>query len=230
MERAYTYTCSDTFDEFTATREHLEKVIRQLQSSEASHWRHDETERNLQDEGQELCRLLFQATLDVRTNNEVRLGAVTGHDSVVRRYFRPGCERKIASVFGEVSYRRNGYSHAQGGSLFPLDESLNMPKRKYTYGLRECVAASVCQNAFDAALENLSTLIAGKIPKRQAEELVVEASTDFDTFYAQRAITAVQSQSTVLAMSQDGKGIVMAICAKPRGRRQTRSTIPCLPA
>ncbi len=103
----------------------------------------------------------------------------------------------------------NGYSHARGESLFPLDESLNMPQRKYTYGLRECVSLAVCQSAFEPSLESLSTMIAGRIPKRQAEELVAQVSVDFDSFYAQRAITPVQSQDTVLAMSQDGKGIVM---------------------
>ncbi len=209
MEKAYTKSVASTFDEFTAAREHLEQVIGQLQSPEALKRRHDETEETIRQEGQELCRLLFQAALDVRANDEVRRESVTGEDKVVRTHVRKDCPRKIACVFGEVSYRRNGYSHPMGESLFPLDESLNMPRRKYTYGLRECVSLAVCQEAFDASLEGLSTLIAGKIPKRQAEELVVEASTDFDAFYAQRAITPVQSQSTVLVMSQDGKGITL---------------------
>ena len=209
MEKAYTKSVASTFDEFTAVREYLEQVIGQLQTPEALKRRHDETERTIQQEGQELCRLLFQAALDVRANEEVRRECVTAEDNVVRTHFRKDCRRKIASVFGEVTYRRNGYSHPMGGSVFPLDEALNMPKRKYTYGLRECVSLAVCQNAFESSLEGLSTLIAGKIPKRQAEELVVEASTDFDAFYAQRAITPVQSQSTVLVMSQDGKGITL---------------------
>jgi hypothetical protein len=209
VEEAYTKSVSNTLDEFTAAREYLEQVIGQLQSPEALKRRHDETEETIRQEGQELCRLLFQAALDVRANDEVRRECVTGEDNVVRTHFRKDCRRKIASVFGEVSYRRNGYSHPMGESLFPLDESLNMPKRKYTYGLRECVSLAVCQNAFDSSLEGLSTLIAGKIRKRQAEELVVEASTDFDAFYARRAITPVLSPSTVLVMSQDGKGITL---------------------
>ncbi len=208
MEKAYTKTAPSTFDEFTATREYLEEVIRQLQSPEAANWRHDETEETIRQQGQELCRLLFQGALDVRTNKEERRQSVTGADNVVRTRFREDCQRKIGCVFGEVSYRRNGYSHPLGESLFPLDESLNMPKRKYTYGLRQCVSLAVCQGAFESSLEGLSGLIAGKIPKRQAEELVAEASTDFEAFYAQRAITPVQSPSTVLVMSQDGKGIV----------------------
>ena len=179
VEKGYTKSVASTFDEFTAAREHLEQVIGQLQSPEALKRRHDETEETIRQEGQELCRLLYQAALDVRANNEVRRESVPGADNVVRTHFREDCRRKIASIFGEVIYRRNGYSHPMGESLFPLDEALNMPKRKYTYGLRECVSLAVCQGSFDASLEGLSALIAGRIPKRQAEELVVEASRIF---------------------------------------------------
>jgi hypothetical protein len=173
VEKAYTKSVPSAFEKFTAARECLEPVIRELQSPEAASRRHDETEKTIQHEGQELCR------------------------------------RKIACVFGELSYRRNGYSHPLGESVFPLDEALNMPKRKYGYGPRESVSLAVCQNTLQSSLEGLSTLIAGKVPKRQAEELVVEASTDCDAFYAQRAIMPVLSRSTVLVMSQDGKGIVL---------------------
>ncbi|MDZ7753331.1 MAG: ISKra4 family transposase [Gammaproteobacteria bacterium] len=209
MQKAYTKVEPTTFDEFTATRDQLERVISRLRSPEASNQRHDELESMIHQEGQELCRLLYQAGLDVRSNEEVKREAVTGHDNVVRTYYREGCERQIESMFGEVIYRRKGYSHPQGKCLFPLDEALNMPKRKYTYGLRACISLAVCQNAFDASLEGLSTLIEGKIPKRQAQELVSEVSTDFEAFYAQRAITPVQVPGTVLVMSQDGKGIAL---------------------
>jgi hypothetical protein len=40
-------------------------------------------------------------------------------------------------------------------------------------------------------------------------QYVVEASTDFAVFYAQRAITPVLSPSTVLVISQDGEGITL---------------------
>ena len=103
MEKAYTKTVPSTFDEFTASRDYLEQVIRQLQSPEALKRRHDETEKTIQQEGQELCRLLYQAALDVQANSEVRRESVTGEDNVVRTHFRQACPRKIASVFGEVT-------------------------------------------------------------------------------------------------------------------------------
>ncbi len=80
MEEAYTKSAPSTFDEFTASRAYLEQVIRQLQSPEALKRRHDETEKTIEHEGQELCRLLYQAALDVRANNEERRASVTGED------------------------------------------------------------------------------------------------------------------------------------------------------
>ncbi|MDZ7751066.1 MAG: hypothetical protein U5S82_05245 [Gammaproteobacteria bacterium] len=113
MQKAYTKVEPTTFDEFTATRDRLERVIGRLRSPEVSNQLHDELESMIHQEGQELCRLLYQARLDVRSNEEVKREAVTGHDNVGRTYYREGCERQIESMFGEVIYRRKGYSHPQ---------------------------------------------------------------------------------------------------------------------
>ena len=209
VEKTYTKTSPETMDEFTLVRAHFDEMLLQLQSKETAQYRHDETEAMIHKEGQELCRLMFQASLDRNANNEERHQSVTGEDKVIRPHFRKDCNRTITSMFGEVRYRRMGYSHPKSGSRFPLDQQLNMPKRKYTYGLREQVSLAVCQVAFDASLHNLSNVIAGTIPKRQAEELVAEASIDFDTYYAQRSLTAIQPAETLLVLRQDGKGIVM---------------------
>ncbi len=63
MEKGYTKSVPSTLDEFAAAREYLEQVIGQLQSPDALKRRHDETEKTIQHEGQELCRLLYQAAL-----------------------------------------------------------------------------------------------------------------------------------------------------------------------
>lgn len=207
MEKSYTSNESKTLDEFEAAREQLAMVIAQLQTPQASQWRHEQAEEFIHNQGQELCRLLFQGALDVRSHNELRREKVTGEDNVVRAQFRKDCRRKLTSMFGEVSYHRQGYRSGDADSRFPLDAELNIPKKKYTYGLQECVSLAVSKNAFDSALEGLSELLGGTIPKRQAEELVRYASCDFEAFYAQRAITPVCTPATVLVMSQDGKGI-----------------------
>ncbi len=60
----------------------------------------------IQQEGQELCPLPFQAALDLRAHGEPGRETVSGHDNIERGRFRKGCKRATASVFGEVGYRK----------------------------------------------------------------------------------------------------------------------------
>ncbi len=209
VKLAYTKTEVETLDEFSASRDFFNQVIEKLRKPDSLKLRHDETENLIHKDGQELCRLLFQASLDVQTHNETKRHSVKGSDEVLRTYFRRSCKRQMESMFGAVSYLRNGYSHPMGNSIYPLDEALNMPKKKYTHGLGEAISLAVCQNAFDGALEGVSQLIAGHMPKRQAEQLVSESSMDFEAFYVRRGITPVMTPDNILVMSQDGKGIIM---------------------
>ena len=55
MEKAYTKNVPNTFDEFTAAREYLERIIGQLQSAEALKRRHDETEKT--SAAERLCQI-----------------------------------------------------------------------------------------------------------------------------------------------------------------------------
>ena len=48
-----------------------------------------------------------------------------------------------------------------------------------------------------------------KVPKRQVEELARRAAQDFDAFYLQRAVSAEETTPSILAISADGKGVVM---------------------
>ncbi len=107
MKLAYTKTDIETFDEFSASREFFEQVVEKLRSPDSLKLRHDETENLIHRDGQELCRLLFQALLDVQKNRETKRRSVKGSDEVQRTYFRGSCERKIESMFGEVSYLRS---------------------------------------------------------------------------------------------------------------------------
>lgn len=220
MEKAYTSNETKTLDEFMVAREQLEAIIAQLQMSDTVQWRHEQTEQYIHKQGQELCRLLLQGALDCRSRNEQRRGSVTGEDNVVRAQFRNACGRKLISMFGEVVFHRHGYRSGDANSRFPLDAELNLPKTKYTYGLQESVSLAVSKTAFDSALEGLSGVLGGAIPKRQAEELVAQASCDFEAFYAQRAITAVCDADTVLVMTQDGKGINMRHADLREGTRK----------
>jgi hypothetical protein len=96
-------------------------------------------------------------------------------------------------------------------SLFPLDAQLNLPPDKYSHGLREVLVSEVVGGSFDEAVEHLARAGGGQMAKRQAEEVAVHLSRDFDAFYEQ-PVAASRSgcdEGKLLVISADGKGIVM---------------------
>ncbi len=196
-------------DGFQAAFAHYIHLVDELRSEALRPARHDEVEALLWQDGMELLRLLFQGHFDQRARLEPVLAAVIGHDGVERSHCRRDCERSLMSLFGEVRVRRLGYGEAGHPSLFPLDGELNLPADKYSQGLRERVAEAVARHAFEEAVSDVVKTTAGKVPKRQVEELAVEVSQDFDAFYATRQGQPPEDDKDLLVLSQDGKGIVM---------------------
>jgi len=93
-------------------------------------------------------------------------------------------------------------------SVFPLDESLNLPREKYSHGLRERVAKAVVKDSFDETVSTVRQDTGGHVPKRQAESLSTAVVADFDAYYRARAVPGAE-ETDLLVMSADGKGIVV---------------------
>ena len=94
---------------------------------------------------------------------------------------------------------------------FPLDEELNMPADLFSHPLRERVANEARRGAWDQAVEQVDERTGGHVAKRQAEELAVRATQDFDAFYEERPQPAndTLSKDALLVLSSDCKGIRM---------------------
>jgi hypothetical protein len=111
-----------------------------------------------------------------------------------------------------VEVRRLGYGDRGTASLHPLDADLNLPKERYSLGVRRQAAQEAAKNSFDETALALSTTTAAEVPKRQLEEIVAHAATDFDAFYSDRqahAISNAAEAGPILVLSMDGKGVVM---------------------
>jgi hypothetical protein len=65
------------------------------------------------------------------------------------------------------------------------------------------------QGPFDEAIETLHEATGIKIPKRTAEEILIDASEDFDIFYAHRQGDPGDKKGPILVGSVDCKGIPM---------------------
>ncbi len=113
-------------------------------------------------------------------------------------------------MFGTVWVNRIGYEAKGESMLYPLDGGLNLPRERYSLGVRKRVVTEAVKNSFDETVEGLEKTTGAHVPKRQAEELVTRAAIDFDAFYDQdRVVPEPQESGDLLVLSVDGKGVVM---------------------
>jgi hypothetical protein len=196
----------------------FERLLGRLIGEEAQRATHGESEAMVQAEGSELLRRLIQGHLDQRGQEEPMRECVVGADGVARTHRREGCTRPLETRFGEVIVTRRGYGGRGLDSVFPLDAELNLPPDKYSQGLREVLVEEVVGGSFDEAVDHLVRAGGGQIAKRQAQEVSVHRSQDFDAFSAQPFAPpqTAGNQGKLLVISADGKGILM----HPNGLRE----------
>ena len=199
----------DLPEEYYSAHEQFLLLAGQLEGETIRKMQHGEIEAFVSKEGNEVLRLLLQAHLDRRCNQEVRKESVCASDGTLLTHCRCGCERDLMTIFGKVTVRRKGYSAKGVPSLFPMDGELNLPEDKYSHSLRFRAAEEVASHSFDEAVSNIGKNTGGKVPKRQIEEVSVRAARDFDEFYSARKTEGPEPTSDILVMSVDQKGIVM---------------------
>lgn len=196
-------------EEFQSVREQFAELMNYIQSPEALQKEHGEIEDKLWEGGMELLRLMLQGHVDYRSTKEIKQEGIQGSDRVARTHCRKGRSRQLMSLFGEVQVQRMVYSARGKSSLFPLDADLNLGTDKYSHGLKRRIAEEMAKGSFDEAVLAVEKATGGKIPKRQAEEMSVRISQDFEEFYARRMEAGIESTEDLLIISLDGKGIVM---------------------
>jgi hypothetical protein len=195
---------------FAASERVFSDLTTRLSTGETLEMTHGDLERLLDKDGRELIRQLLQDHLDYRGPGEVR-GDVVGAREVRRPHARLR-ERKLETIFGTVTVTRTGYSGHDAETLFPRDAELNLPPELYSHGVQRRTADEVIKTSFDQAVAALASTTGAAVPKRQLEELTRRAAEDFDTFYEGRSADSVREAAKtgeILALSTDGKGIVM---------------------
>ena len=199
---------------FANADEQYEAIKSRLVTPEVRRMTHSELENLLEVEGRELLRRLFQSHLDLRSLQERDLGIegpVIGADGVVRTDLREG-GRDLMTVFGGVRAERLAHHTPGTSSLMPLDAALNLPKESFSFGVSRHCAEEATKGSFDEAVQSVCTYTGAQIAKRQLEELVLRAATDFEVFYeAREVLTAsrVAELGEILVLTTDAKGVVM---------------------
>jgi hypothetical protein len=199
--------CVASVDPFSEAREELEALIHELTEAGASH---HVTLGKLVTEG--MARVgsrVFQGHLDALFDLETR---------EVEHWERPdGSEvrdrtRSLETKVGRLRVRRHGLKRAgEKQARFPMDEQLSLPPEIYSLSLREEVSDAAVEASFDRSVARVDHATAGHVPKRQAEQEVVRAATDFEAFYATRTPPAndTLTAKALQVMSSDCKGVTM---------------------
>ncbi|MQA91866.1 MAG: ISKra4 family transposase [Gemmatimonas sp.] len=168
-------------------------------------------EREMECRGQQVHRLLLQEHIDRRGMGDVgaalRVGSPDGGTLLCTR--KRIHVRSLITLFGEVSIARMGYSCRGHRSLHPLDAELQLPARIYSYEVQRRVVKAAVQGPFDEAIGLLADLNGIAVPKRSAEQIVLDASVDFENFYAQRRGSVCEVEAAILVGAIDCKGIPM---------------------
>lgn len=216
---------------FDRSRERFESVVGFLHGSQAAGLTHSELETRLSVDARELIRVLYQDHLDLRTTREVRVPVLTDAAGICRGAVERGHRRPLQTVFGGVNVDRLAYRHRGEANLYPADAALNLPTEVHSHGLRELAAVESARGSFDDARSALRRATGVEIGKRQVEQLAGRAAVDFEAYYEQPARTPADD-GDVLALSADGKGIVMRsdalrpatakAAAKATGKLKTR--------
>jgi hypothetical protein len=199
---------------FTRSRNRFETVLAWLEGDKAATLSHGELEEELQVDARALFRQLLQDHLDLRAQNEPRIGDVTDARGMPRCSAETGHTRTLATVFGQVDVTRIAYRRRGNANLHPADAVLNLPEEKHSHGLRQLAAIEASRGSFEGAMQAIERSTGQQLGKRQVEDLAGRAAVDFDTFYAQRQAPSGQV-GDVLVLSCDGKGVVM----RPDGLR-----------
>jgi hydroxypyruvate isomerase len=194
-------------DEFAMAQDEFAQLIEFLRSRHSRELSHTELEVVLNERGRELLRVMLQAHVASRGPGPAAW-PVCGVDEVERTERRLH-ERGLSTLFGEVRVKRLGYGAAGVESLHPLDAELNLPAGEYSLGVRRLAAEQAAQASFEATVQALAQQTGKTMGKRQVEELVQRSAVDFDAFYAQCSPEAEEASSSILALSADGKGVVM---------------------
>jgi hypothetical protein len=163
--------------------------------------------------GREVQRLLLQSHLDQRGHGDVGSAlSVTRTDGAQLYSHRRLSTRTVTTIFGPVQVERMGYSRPGAASIYPLDQTLALPARSFSYELQRRLVKAAVLNPFHESVATIAELTGVAVPKRSLEEIVREAAQDFDAFYQQRM--PEPNTGPILVAAVDCKGIPMV---KPEG-------------
>ncbi len=201
-------TTLNVHDAFATSADRFASIVDFLAGAKAMALSHAELEAWLDGHGREMLRWLFQEHFTLRSEHELRLEGLVDAQGMPHNAVEKGHQRKLTTIFGEVVVQRLAYRHDGCPNLYPADAQLNLPRERFSHGLRQRAAVEAARGSFEEAQAAIEQATGQCLGKRQLEELAKRSAQDFSDFYAAAAHPATEC-TDLLILSADGKGVVM---------------------
>src|SRR5437899_8481685 len=117
------------------------------------------------------------------------------------------------------------YSSRGQHSLYPLDAVLGLPARSYSYEIQRRLVKAAVKGPFDEAIEELADALGVNLSKRTAEQIVADASVDFESFYRERSLRLAPRSEEHTSELQSLRQIVCRLLLEKK-KRSACTTLP----
>lgn len=170
-----------------------------------------EVEQGQLERSREMNRKLFQEHINRRGHGDSgpKLTVVNGPEDVLTLDRGRVRGRQIRSVFGEVVAQRRVYATPGYSSVHPLDEQLALFGSSYSYTVQRWTVIAAVQGPFHEAVTAVRERTGLTLSKRSAEDMLLGAAQDFDSFYRQRRAVPPEASGPIVVCAVDCKGIPM---------------------
>src|SRR5437899_1369215 len=130
--------------------------------------------------GRALQRLLLQAHLQQRGPGDVGRALYVNQDGQKPTLYshRRLHTRVLKTIFGPIQIQRMGYCRAGTASIHPLDETLQLPARSFSYELQKRMVKAAVQGTFRETGERIAEITGAPVPVRSIEEVLQQAAEE----------------------------------------------------
>src|SRR5437879_12862093 len=102
-----------------------------------------------------------------------------------------------------------GYCRAGTASIHPLDETLQLPARSFSYELQKRMVKAAVQGTFRETGERIAEITGAPVPVRSIEEVLQQAAEDFDAFYVEPTPPTSTGTGSLQVAADDSQGSPM---------------------
>jgi len=119
--------------------------------------------------------------------------------------------RNYLSIFGEFTLSRWVYGTREGQKIenIPMDQSLKLPEKKYSYLLQDWTQSFAAGAPYAEAVKIIQRIFSITYPVSGLERTALSTSESAPAFFDQQTDSAPVQKHQIIVASADGKGVVI---------------------